>query len=279
MEFYEDGVSAARAAHEPLPLRAHFHTWTPRSIADVWSIWANTSVLRGQFYPPHYYEAMLDDAAAHIGRPDVVVDIGCGTGTVLSILRRHGIGRQLIGVDLSEESLRPLREAHAGDASMAFTVGSISATGLDAASCDLVVCTETLEHLFPADFNGGLDEIARILRPGGRLLATVPLEERPNFVACPECHSIFTPYQHMLFNFTIDGLAHALAQRGLAIAHVIHPIDTGVPRQAWKRVLKDRVMRRLFPGLTRRLFRVAGVSGFVAVRRPAHRGEGAPAGS
>jgi hypothetical protein len=46
--------------------------------------------------------------------------------------------------------------------------------------------------------------------------------------------------------------------------HVIHPIDTGVPRRAWKRWLKDRVLRPLFPGLTRRLFRVAGVSGFVA---------------
>jgi hypothetical protein len=68
----------------------------------------------------------------------------------------------------------------------------------------------------------------------------------------------------MLFNFTIAELAIALRPHGLEIAHVIHPIDLGVPRRAWKRWLKDRVLRRLFPGLTRRLFRVAGVSGFVA---------------
>ena len=103
-----------------------------------------------------------------------------------------------------------------------------------------------------------------MLRPGGRFVATLPLEERPNFVACPECAAIFTPYQHMLFNFTIAELGVALGRQGLEIVHVIHPIDTGVPRRAWKRWLRDQVLRPFFPGLTRRLFRVAGVSGFVA---------------
>jgi hypothetical protein len=49
--------------------------------------------------------------------------------------------------------------------------------------------------------------------------------------------------------------------------HVIHPIDTGVPRRAWKRFVKDRILRPFFPKLTRRLFRVAGVSGFLARKR------------
>lgn len=272
MDFYEDVLKASGAREKALPLRAHFHAWTPDTIAATWTIWANTESLRRQFYPAHYYAAMLAEAAPHIGTPDVVADIGCGTGTVIGILQRDGIGRQLIGVDLSDASLSALRTAFAGDPRCTFRVGAIAATGLAAASCDLVVCTETLEHLYPADFHCGLAEIARILRPGGRLLATVPLEERPNFVACPECHAIFTPYQHMLFNFTLAGLASALAANGLEIAHVIQPIDSGVPRRAWKRLLKDRIMRPLFPGLTRRLFRVAGVSGFVAVRRAPHDG-------
>jgi hypothetical protein len=87
-------------------------------------------------------------------------------------------------------------------------------------------------------------------------------------VACPECHAIFTPYQHMLFNFTIAGLGEALGRNQLEIVHVIHPIDTGVPRRAWKRLVRDRILRPFFPKLTRRLFRVAGVSGFLARKRP-----------
>jgi SAM-dependent methyltransferase len=264
MEFYEDVVRARQLGADDLPLGAHFHTWTPDSISRLWSVWTSNRLLRTQFYPVAYYEALLDEAAPHFGGTDVIADIGCGSGTVLSLLQQRRLGAHLVGVDLSESSIATLRTRFAGDPALTFQVGSITATGLDGASCDVVLCTETFEHLFPGDFTAGLVEIARVLRPGGRLLASVPLEERPNFVVCPECRAIFTPYQHMLFNFTIAGLRDALAANGLEILHVIHPIDTGVPRRAWKRMLKGRVLRRFFPGLTRRLFRVAGVSGFVA---------------
>ena len=267
MEFYEDILRAREFKGPDLPLDAHFHTWTPDSISRLWTIWANNPLLKSQFYPANYYEALLSEAAPFLGDTTTIADIGCGSGTVLSVLRQRKIGRHLIGVDLSEPSLAVLRTRFVGDASMTFRVGSIAGTGLEAASCDLVVCTETLEHLFPQDFMAGLAEISRVLKPGGRLLGSVPLEERPNFVACPECHAIFAPYQHLLFNFTIEGLREALGRQRLDMLHVIHPIDTGVPRRAWKRLVKDRILRRFFPRLNRRLFRVAGVSGFVACKR------------
>ena len=187
---------------------------------------------------------------------------------MLSILARDGIGAQLVGIDLSDESLAKLRTAFSRDARLTFKVRSISQIPLDDQSCDIVICTETLEHLFPGDFTQGLAEIARVLKTGGRLLATVPLEERPAFVVCPECYAIFTPFQHMLFNFTIAGLARELGRHGVEIVHVIHPIDTGVPRRAWQRFIKDKILARHLPGLARRLFRVSGVTGFVARKGP-----------
>ena len=264
MEFYQDVLSARGLERDELPLDAHFHTWTPDTISRLWSIWANNPILRSQFYPADYYDALLAEAAPHLGDTATIADIGCGSGTVLALLRQKNIGHRLIGIDLSEPSLAALRAKFAGDSAFAFEVGSIAGTGLDTASCDLVICTETLEHLFPQDFAAGLAEISRLLKPGGRFLASVPLEERPNFVVCPECHAIFAPYQHMLFNFTIAGLREALGRHHLEIVHVIHPIDTSVPRRAWKRFVKDQILRRFFPRFTRRLFRVAGVSGFVA---------------
>jgi SAM-dependent methyltransferase len=264
VDFYEDTLKARAFEPRELPLGAHFHTWTPETVSRLWTIWANNPVLRSQFYPAHYYESLLNEASPYLGHVDSVVDIGCGSGTVLSVLRNLRVGTRWTGVDLSEASLAALRSRFANDRSMAFRVGSIAATGLESASCDLVTCTETLEHLFPQDFSAGLAEISRLLRTGGRLLASVPLEERPNFVACPECRAIFTPYQHMLFNFTIEGLRATLAGHGLEMLHVIHPIDAGVPRRAWKRFVKKSILARFFPGLNRRLFRVAGVSGFVA---------------
>ena len=267
MEFYEDILRARHFTAEDLPLGAHFHTWTPETISRLWSIWANNPILRSQFYPAAYYDALLAEATPHLGAVDVIADIGCGSGTVLSLIRQKNMAQRLIGVDLSEASLDMLRSKFAGDSAFRFQTGSIARTGLDSESCDLVICTETLEHLFPADFAAGIAEIARVLKPEGRLLASVPLEERPNFVVCPECRAIFTPYQHMLFNFSLSGLSDAFARHQLEIVHVIRPIDTGVPRRAWKRVVKDRILRPFFPQFASRLFRVAGVSGLVARKR------------
>jgi SAM-dependent methyltransferase len=46
-------------------------------------------------------------------------------------------------------------------------------------SADLVLCTEVFEHLPPAETARALDEIARILAPGGRLVVGVPVEVGP----------------------------------------------------------------------------------------------------
>jgi len=264
VEYYADYLKSKPPRPEDFPLAAHYHTWTPDSVTRVWKVWANNQYLRTQFYPREYFQAFLAQARPYLNDAAMVADIGCGTGTMLSILAESGVGTALVGVDLSEESLARLRTAFAGNAKLAFKVGSISRIPLDDRSCDVIICTETLEHLFPGDFEEGLSEIARVLKPGGHLLTTVPLQERPAFVVCPECYSIFTPFQHMLFDFTIAGLARELARHGVEIVHVIHPIDTGVPRQAWKRFVKDRILARYLPGMARRLFRVSGVTGFVA---------------
>jgi len=56
-------------------------------------------------------------------------------------------------------------------------------------SVDLVLCTETLEHVF--DYERFLCEACRCLHPGGRLVATVPFAARWHFV--PNDFWRFTP--------------------------------------------------------------------------------------
>ena len=87
------------------------------------------------------------------------LDVGCGTGSSYApeLARRAGA---YVGVDVSAHAVR--------------IAGS---RGLDAqvvadASFDLVVCVEVLEHLFAPQ--GAAAEIRRVLRPGGRLVASVP---------------------------------------------------------------------------------------------------------
>ena len=236
MEHYADYLKSKPPRPEDFPLTAHYHTWTEESVTRVWKVWANNQYLRTQYYPREYFEAFLAQARPHLGTVGVVADIGCGTGTMLSILAQAGIGtaahRRGPVRRVAREAADRVRGRFEADVQ-----GRIDQP--DSAARRLVRSRHLhgdAGTLVPERFHQGLAEIARVLKPGGHLLTTVPLEEKPAFVVCPECYSIFTPFQHMLFNFTIAGLAQELGRHGVEIVHVIHPIDTGVPRQAWRTV-------------------------------------------
>ncbi|MCB9729987.1 MAG: class I SAM-dependent methyltransferase [Deltaproteobacteria bacterium] len=94
-----------------------------------------------------------------------ICDLGCGTGGNLPMLQAHG---EVVGVERDESAARMARESTGLDVRQ----GSAEATGLPAHSFDLVCMFDVLEHL-PAE-GPALAEVRRILRPGGRLLLTVP---------------------------------------------------------------------------------------------------------
>ncbi len=105
--------------------------------------------------------------------PDgLLVDLACGRGGPgLWIARR--IGARLVGVDLSQQAVQQAggRAADFGLQGRArFQVGDFSATGLAAASCDAIVCIDAL--FLALDREAAVREMARILRPGGRLVLT-----------------------------------------------------------------------------------------------------------
>lgn len=98
-----------------------------------------------------------------------VIDLGCGRGEALSVLKEGGIGAR--GVDSSEEAVRVCTslglEAAYGDVFEYLA-------GLSADSVDGVVSFHVIEHL-PAERIAGLLRLAwRALEPGGRLILETP---------------------------------------------------------------------------------------------------------
>ncbi|MGH9149364.1 MAG: class I SAM-dependent methyltransferase [Acidimicrobiales bacterium] len=96
-----------------------------------------------------------------------MLDAGCGTGALLAWLGRlAGTGR-VTAIDLAPAGLAVCRRQQG-----AFDLGLASVVNLPFAekSFDLVVSMDVLQHLTEIQADGALREMARVLRPDGRLL-------------------------------------------------------------------------------------------------------------
>lgn len=100
-------------------------------------------------------------------RQGSVLDIGSGTGSNLRMLRDLGFAG-VVGLDNNEEAVRFCAEMGLGEVRL----GDICALPFANSSFDLILATDVIEHV--EDERLALREIARVLRPGGKVLITVP---------------------------------------------------------------------------------------------------------
>ncbi len=101
-----------------------------------------------------------------------VLDVGCGTGTLaMEALQRVGETGRVSGIDPSPQMIaRANRKAERVGPAIDFQVGVIEQLSFPDQSFDVVLSTFMMHHL-PDDLKRrGLGEIARALKPGGRLL-------------------------------------------------------------------------------------------------------------
>jgi ubiquinone/menaquinone biosynthesis C-methylase UbiE len=93
----------------------------------------------------------------------VALDAACGTGRHARWLQARG--HRVIGVDGSPEMLEVARTALPG---VDLRPGDLSALPVESDSVDLAVCSLALTHV--EDLAPPVAELARVLRPGGRLI-------------------------------------------------------------------------------------------------------------
>jgi 2-polyprenyl-6-hydroxyphenyl methylase/3-demethylubiquinone-9 3-methyltransferase len=102
------------------------------------------------------------------------LDAGCGTGTLSRRLAERGC--KVLGVDAAIEMIEAaVQLAQSGDTSAQLTfeqVETIARLPLVSSSCDGILCSSVLEYV--SDVEACLKEFARVLRPGGLLLVSVP---------------------------------------------------------------------------------------------------------
>jgi len=97
--------------------------------------------------------------------PGRALDAACGSGRWAIELRARG--HSVIGVDETPEMLELARRKVPG---ADFRVGRLEALPLETASAELAICALALAHC--PDLHAPIRELARVVRPGGRLVVT-----------------------------------------------------------------------------------------------------------
>lgn len=117
-------------------------------------------------------------ALARLGPGRRMLDLGCGTGTLLLLARRSHPEASVIGVD-GDPTILAIARRKAQQAGIALQLDEAMAYALPYAdgSFDAVVSTLTFHHLTPDQQERALAEVRRVLVPDGRLVVgdfTVP---------------------------------------------------------------------------------------------------------
>lgn len=131
-------------------------------------LWLVNLAVRGK------WQALRQTTAdmAQLQPGEAVLDVGCGTGTLAMIAKqRVGETGRVFGIDPSVQMIgRARRKAAKRGLAIDFQVGAIEQLAFPDQSFDAVL-SSFMMHLLPDDLKRhGLAEVARVLKPGGRLL-------------------------------------------------------------------------------------------------------------
>jgi SAM-dependent methyltransferase len=191
--------------------------WTPDRVRRLWDWYGANPYVQGSYFTAMVGRGVVEFLSAAGRLEGRALDYGCGPGHLIGHLLDRGL--ECRAVDSSPESIRAVDARYAGRPNWR---GGVVAGGVPLpfpdAHFDVVTCVETLEHLPEQAGLALVAELARVLRPRGTGIFTVPFAEEMarNAVYCPFCDAEFHKWQHAR-SFDARTLGSLLAEGGLEV--------------------------------------------------------------
>lgn len=109
-----------------------------------------------------------------------VLDYGCGDGLLLKVARDRGLIQSGFGVDIAPSMIAACQDIFVGNTAFQFCPPTAMSNLIPAKSCDLLLCTETLEHVNnPAQV---LDTILPYCQAQAKVIISIPIEVGPSLI-------------------------------------------------------------------------------------------------
>lgn len=185
-----------------------------------------------------------------------LLDVGCGEGYILSKVRSP----EAVGLDISKTAIR--RAIQTTKATL--VLGDAESMPFTDSYFDAAVCSETLEHTIQP--RKVLEEICRVVRPGGTIILTVPNEPLINKIKdilwCAGLFDLLLPdvprrqdEEWHIHSFDLKTLMEL--SKDLVLIRKIHSVPTGLLPIRYVAVCKNskegpRTSGKLFSRYVRR---------------------------
>ncbi len=196
---------------------------------------------------------------------DLVLEVGCGSGWLSDMLTEAGAS--VYACDISRLGVKKAKRLFPKIAF--FTAGDIynlpyiarggqggpDGCGKTRAAFDSVVLSEVVEHL--EDLDTALEEVSRLLKPGGRLFVSTPYREKLRWHLCIHCNKL-TPSNAHIRTFDEKILEDYLKRHGLTavkweiVAHKFLELIRLPERSIKVPYIFWRILDRLFNSLSRK---------------------------
>lgn len=191
---------------------------TPEELAEIYPPSYESYVGEGQGLLMRMRRAAWRPEVAEIlartGPASRILEIGSATGEFLAELRLRG-RTNLIGLEPGVEAARIARERHG----LEVRTGGLDDADLPAGSFDLVLMRHVLEHV--PDPRATLATIARLLRPGGYCIFTIPnIDSHTTRIFGADWYGYQVPRHFFLFPRRALGTLLRLV--GLRVEHVVY---------------------------------------------------------
>lgn len=222
--------------------------WDEVAISKFWDYY---SQFPGAYFGEQNGDNILNMVSSHIDEGSKVLDYGCGSGYMMKCFMEKN--HEVYGCDLSSETIESVRKKFVDEANFggAYKTDELFAQGV---FFDAVLMTELVEHINVETFSEILENIKRVLRPGGRIFITTPNQEDLSIetVFCPCCDHTFHRWQHVM-SWSSQSLSKFLLERSFEFVITVetdfsNQIRRGLSKY-WAKEFLYRFKLRKYPHL------------------------------
>lgn len=121
-----------------------------------------------------------------------ILDVGCGSAWIAKTFLPQG--KKIISLDISKTNPKKALTRYPSSFHSGLSADSFSLPFRNNV-LDCVVASEIIEHVVsPNDF---INELLRIVKPGGKLIVSTPYKEKIQYVLCIHCNKVTPLHAHI----------------------------------------------------------------------------------